>query len=385
MNEPVRTAFVARSILTRLETLIGLAVVGTLAVLLGLTTLTMSGSTSEEREIEYTQRGEFSYTAQTPQDSVYGPEGLATGEPIVGDVAGPVTARFDYQFDTDADAEVQGTAGMNAIVTLASGLTRTFPVVVDADFRGQQVTMRGTLRIGAITDYIAEASSVAGDSGYSPASVRLVPHVEVDGTLDGRTLEALYAPELTFSQQGSTLTPADAIAEESTADPLKPRATGSVEYAATVDNTVPMPILDPPVRPTMISAFVVAAVCLLLVLLLSRPLFSGGAGGEAERISALYGSLLVEVRGLSTSQAPIADVAGIEALIDVAKKYEAVVMHVTGDHGDDYLVWDSGMVYRYRSLHGSEGRTARSDRGGVSDGAEPLLHEATRWKRRTRR
>jgi hypothetical protein len=37
----------------------------------------------------------------------------------------------------------------------------------------------------------------------------------------------------------------------------------------------------------------------------------------------------------------------MSALVEVAKRYESMIMHRQHDHGDDYMVWDSGMVYRH--------------------------------------
>ena len=45
----------------------------------------------------------------------------------------------------------------------------------------------------------------------------------------------------------------------------------------------------------------------------------------------------------------MADVLSIEALADLAKRYESMIMHVRGAEVHDYLVWDNGLLYRYQT------------------------------------
>jgi hypothetical protein len=87
--------------------------------------------------------------------------------------------------------------------------------------------------------------------------------------------------------------------------------------------------------------------CLLLGLLLARPLMRGGSGDEA-RIRTLYGSQIVDVHGLTLRDGPVADVTSMDSLADLAKRYESMIMRLPGLDGDEYLVWDNGLTYRYR-------------------------------------
>ncbi len=40
--------------------------------------------------------------------------------------------------------------------------------------------------------------------------------------------------------------------------------------------------------------------------------------------------------------------SSLQALADLAKRHDAVIMHLAENGQDEFLVWDNGMTYRYR-------------------------------------
>jgi hypothetical protein len=44
---------------------------------------------------------------------------------------------------------------------------------------------------------------------------------------------------------------------------------------------------------------------------------------------------------------PVADVGSLDALVDLAEKYESMIMENKDVDGSTYLLWDDGMLYRY--------------------------------------
>ena len=86
---------------------------------------------------------------------------------------------------------------------------------------------------------------------------------------------------------------------------------------------------------TMAIGFCIAVICLWLGLWLGRPLLRrDDEAGAPDRIRALYGSQLIPVRDLRLPAGPIADVASIAALADLAKRYESLIMHVADEQGE---------------------------------------------------
>src|SRR5690349_13280078 len=94
------------------------SVLGVLAVALGLIALAMPPSSSKNDTLSYTQFGAFSYTGRADKTSAYGPGGLSTGEPILGDSVGRVMVDFRYHLSSKAQAQLNGNLAMQAVVSL---------------------------------------------------------------------------------------------------------------------------------------------------------------------------------------------------------------------------------------------------------------------------
>ena len=87
---------------------------------------------------------------------------------------------------------------------------------------------------------------------------------------------------------------------------------------------------------------------LLLVVLAKR----NAPFGEAGRIQAQFGHLIVPIAGTAEdlAWAPF-DVPNIEALVRLAEACDRLILHYREDTLDTYLVNDEGTVYRYQSRH----------------------------------
>ena len=354
--------------LGRLETITLVAVVGVLALTLGLAAVVMPSAAWKTQKAPYAQSGKFSYSAETPASSLYGIVGLSTGQPILSEVVGPVTAGFVYKFQAKTPTDISGTAGMVAVVKLDQGFTKRFTVAPTVPFTGSTTSISGLLPIDAIIKYV-DAASASLNAGTIAATITLQPQIKASGTVGANKLKTSYAPSLPFALSGDTLTVSNAspAADPSGAapDPLKPSKAGNVTYRTQVTNTMPLPIMHPSVPAARGIGLGTAGVCLLLVLWLARPLLQGDrTTGEQERIRALYGSQLVPVTEFTVEGGPIAEVASISALADLAKRYESMIMHLSSRAGDSYLVWDNGMLYRYRphwqTITANAGKTASS-------------------------
>jgi hypothetical protein len=341
------------SVLSRLETLTAVIVIGLLAAMLGFLALVMPSETVERRSVDYTHRGAFTYSADAPEGSLYGPEGLSTGEPILVNVVGRLHVEFHYELRTRAEGRVEGSAVMVAVVELPQGLSRKFQVGALKNFEGREATIEGTLPLRAIRRYVQSAQNTFADSAFASATVTLKPSVHLSGALAHHALDATFSPELDLAYEGSTLTapesPETTLSGDSlSADPLTPSNAGKIEFDTRVPKTVPLMIAEPSVSATRTIGFGIAGMCLVAGLVIARPLGRGGYDEEPARIRTLYGSHLIELTELSLRPGPVARVGTIEALVDLAKNYESKIMHVTGPEGDSYSVWDNGLLYEYR-------------------------------------
>lgn len=369
-DQPAKAPAVAR-----LESLTAVAIVGILALALGLAGLVLPATKAVNRTVHYTQSGAFDYSAAAKESSVYGVSGLRTGEPIITKLVGPVRTRFTYQLHAATSASLGGTTALDASVKLSQGFQRTFVIAAETSFSGATASVSGALPIHDIKAYVRSAEQSIGigaAAAFGGVTVTLRPHVKVQGAVAGRALATTYSPELSFSFDGSTLTPSDGtqaggaaapVGGSAAASPFHPSKSGSVSYHAAVANTVSLAVVHPTVSTARIVGFGLAGLCLLITLWLARPLLRSRDGtGERDRIAALYGAFLVPTDSIIVPDVPVADVSSMDALADLAKRYEARILHVRGDGDaemDCYLVWDNGMLYRYRSAAPSPARHVR--------------------------
>lgn len=336
----------------RLELLTAAVVALVLALALGVTSLLMPTNTTETRKATYTQSGRFTYSADVPKDSVYGPTGLATGAPIITSVAHRVEFRFTYNLTSKAPTDgMHGNHTMIAQIDLGNGLKRDIPLTTKRHFRGTTFTTTGTLETRQL-DTLSKLAQKVDPSFSDQLTVAIIPDVMVTGHIADQHSSAAFHPKLIFEFDGKILTlhqdTASNSGSEGSSGPLKPTTSGTVSYRQVVDNTIPLVVLHPTVTQGRIAGFGAALVVLGWALWLARPLLGRREAEDSpDRIQMLYGSRLVHVDSLSVTDGPVADVTSIAALAELAKRYESVIMHLDGGE-DSYVVWDNGFLYRYK-------------------------------------
>jgi hypothetical protein len=339
----------------RLEAVTAISVVGLLALVIGLVAFAVPATKGSTARIGYQQDGAFSYRGATPSGSIYGATGVTSGEPIAINIVKVVDARFTYRLTSPAAVSARGTQSLVAVVKLGSGLTRRFTVEPEQTFNGTTFTATGSLPTQSILQYVNASNAALSGTAPTAATVSVVAQIKAAGRVGTRPFTTSYSPSLPFTLTGSTLTlsqpstTSSVVHIGSAADAaLKPSRGGSVSYRSNTAGTMPLLVAHPSVTVTREVAIGLALLCLVLALMVGRPLTRGGTpSNERDRVRALYGSLLVPVRDLATPGAAIAEVATMGSLAEVAKRYEAMIMHHRRDDGDDYMVWDNGMLYRH--------------------------------------
>jgi hypothetical protein len=69
---------------------------------------------------------------------------------------------------------------------------------------------------------------------------------------------------------------------------------------------------------------------------------------EPTRIRAAHGDYLVSISKFAAPRAgAVADVRSIDDLVQMAKKYDSMIMELSGGSSTAYLLWDNGFLYRY--------------------------------------
>lgn len=81
-------------------------------------------------------------------------------------------------------------------------------------------------------------------------------------------------------------------------------------------------------------------------------------------------SIIVAATDVHLRGAPVADVESLDALVEIAKKYETMILELPVHEHTEYLLWDDGMVFRFR---------VTDDQIQVPSAADPSPLVKLRW------
>jgi hypothetical protein len=296
----------------------------------------------------YTHEGTFSYAATTAPGAVY-PSGEVEREmPVFTRLVDTLAVSFSYRLAAAQAADVQGTIGLDAVVRDTTGWERTLPIAQPTAFRGATAAAEGTFDVSAFETLVRDAREQTA-APLAGISVELRPRVDVAATVGATSVEDVFAPRLAFSYDNTTLRPLPPTgAASDAAPPFAPRHAepGSELVAATVGiGAFALTVGD--ARTMAALGFVTSLVAL----------FAGGAllaarreRDPAARIAVRHGSRIVHARAVVPEDRWVTEVDDIDDLARIADAYDRVILRVTDDADDVYLVDDGIAVYRYR-LH----------------------------------
>ena len=322
--------------------LLGAAVLGVLALVLGIVAVRRPLTRRASQEVGYTQTGAFRYTAATPPQ-VYDADHASTGEPLFLRLSEAAPVSFEYRFTSAAPRDGGGTYRLLARLGQDNGWQRTLELVPEKSFTGDSFTVSGVLNLVQVQELMR---TVEQQTGVRPqkATVAIVPEVRVSGTLGGAPLQAAFAPALTFRYDPLQLV----VEREGREDPLKPSKGGAVRRMTDAPNRLSLLFVGGTVRQARALALtgLVAAALAGLVALLLR--YQTGRAAEPTRIRARYRALLLQVRGDDPSAGTrVIEVARIEDLAKLAVQDGRMILHRDDGAVQHYSVVDGDLVYRY--------------------------------------
>ncbi len=334
---------------------VGFGVAVALAGLLTVVAFTKSSRAPAQIAVPYTQSGTFAYSAPAAPGAAY-PDGRATtGDPLFLRLVHTLDVSFSYRFASSAEHRVAGTIGLVATIASSTGWTRTFVVARPHSFTGDRADVSGAIDLRGFASLLAHLeTSTQVASSYA---VTLTPQVQSGGTVSGSRLTATYAPQLGFSLDANELQPTlpGTIGHPSTpsqADPMRPRASGSVEASRMMPAS--LSFLGKNLRVVAVRVFslvlLAAALCFLIGFAAGDLLGHRMHGTEADNILARYRNLLVQVvhvRDPSTQRVVV--VSDMSALARIAARYDRMILHETVAGHDAYFVAEDGVLYRYEA------------------------------------
>ena len=322
------------------------AIAFVLFVVLGVTAWSASETSTRSVAELYAHEGAFSYSATTAPGPVYPTGEVDRGMPVFTRLVDALAVSFAYRLDATQAAAVHGTIALDAVVHDTTGWERILPIAPPTAFDGTSATAEGELDVSAFEALVRQAR-VQTAAPLAGISVELRPRVDVEGTVGGTNVDDAFAPRLAFSYDNTTLRALSPVgASTDTAPPFEPRR---VQAGSEL---VPAAVGVGPLALSVDDARTMAALGLvtsLVVLIVGGGLLIGRSGSEpADRIATRHGSRIVHARAVVPEERWVTEVDDIDDLARIADAYDRVILRVTEDGEDVFLVDDGIAVYRYR-------------------------------------
>lgn len=297
---------------------------------------------AQTEEISYTHTGAFSYRAAAP-NGIYDGDSATTGEPIFWQLSNQLDVAFDYELKADAPTTIEGSAQLDATLSSADGWRRTLALSQLQPFDGKVPTLRGSVDLDQIRTLIDSLETRAG-LPRREYLLTISPHIQIDGSVNGETLQDTFSPKLVFRSDEFQLS----LVRDDEQDSLLPVKAAILKHETLVEQR-----LFPNVPLTVGTARLAAPIVLVLALVVAGvcgfPLLHDLRRNETARIRLRYGGLLADATPIATQSRIEIVVADIDTLARIAERQGALMLHDTTAFPPRYLVCNGDTMYTYRS------------------------------------
>lgn len=322
-----------------------LGVASVLFAVLAIVSFTRPVTVTEPVAEAYVHQGRFEYSASVRRNQVYPDGRVTTGEPIFLRLVPRLRVSFAYRLEARQPVEANGRVRLDARLSDGRGWDRLVQLAPERSFRGEQVSVRGTIDLRAIEALVEEMRRLTGSS-QSAYTVTVLPRITVTGQAGRDPIDATFAPALPFDLGDLRLQPNLQEAGQGVG-PFAPReGVGGTHVAA---GRLELGALSLPVGTARRLSLIGFVASLLLGALALAALLQRYRGEEHERIAARYGHLLLPVRSRPQEWTRVTDLADIDGLVRLAEQHDRLIFHVVDEHEHAYLVEEDGSVYRYRT------------------------------------
>lgn len=314
-------------------------------------------SSTVER-LRYDQTGQFHYTATTSPSSLYptgtvGPVSPGSGEPpkaIYAPDAPSIDLGFHYALSPALAPPPIGFHGeISAVAVVTSGengWSKSLELLPPTPFTGITADVRLPVDLESVQETIA---TIEKETKFSSGTydVTVIPTVHVTGQLGANKVDDTYAPPFRI-----TLAKSQTILDTN----LSRSETRKQEDKVMLPQHMTLLFASTTVSQARWVSSALTAVALLATLGLAAVVFLGLGRGEAARIRARYGSMVISVADsdVLAEKSQQIRLATIQDLVRLANKDSRVILHqVQGDGSDAYFVQDGALTYLYVSPAGS--------------------------------
>lgn len=322
---------------------VGLGVAAALFAGIGLFGVVPGGASPEGKEPAYRHTGVFSYRGDAPTSPVYQDGEISTGEPVFLAVARDIEVSFDYAFESETDHAVDGTASLVAEVGDGSGWAYEFPLAGEERIVGGKHHLSATLEPGRARRLVNRVQALTGVAitGYT---LKVVPRVEVTGTVGDAHIAESFAPELVFQLDAfkMSLVP---TATDAAAGPLRPAQSGGATGPDA--GATPGPLGLAPERWKLLL-LVAAVVCAGGAAAIATGVLAVGDDDEHGRVARRHGVDIVPVAALLAPESgATVDVGSMEGLVRLADQHGGVVLRAESGGTPTFVVQHEAVSYRF--------------------------------------
>jgi signal peptidase I len=327
---------------------VGLGALTAACAVLGATAYTRPTTTTAPTEIDYTQAGEFSYSATAPAGPVYPSGQVNTGDPVYLRLVPALDIEFAYTFSSSSTRAAAGTIALAAEVADGTGWTHRVQLRRPTAFDGERAKVTGRLAVADLQALLARVHAATGVQGGTP-TITVLPDIRVDATFAGGPASDRFHPRMQFQLDPLQLRlPASPATSDGTPadDVLRPHSEGTITQPGLAPARLELmgrSVTVTDARRVGLGALPAALATLAVGVALSRRL-----RGERARIELRHGHRIVPVvgEGGDTNTASV-DVTNMRDLARLAEQHDSLILHQRTDRGDVYLLQTDHTVYRY--------------------------------------
>ena len=342
-----------------------LAPFGQSALLLGLAGMVVFGvitlgamltstSRAAPAPASYTQSSTITYTSGPDVAGLYDGDRAATGDPIFLAAAEYLDVKAAYALSSEETIEANGVARLEAIVADDEGWQRTITLISGARIGARGSEVSGRLELADVQELIAQREEITGVA-LREYRVTLAASFETTGAIAELPFEGEIGSGITFTLREERLFVADRRLSRDEVGRIV--IGGQLEREFQVANAISVLGIEWETREARRVGAVGLLASIAFTLVLGMFMTSSLRRGEAARIQARYGPLLVPVddAGIALGVRMI-DMGNMRALATLATRYQEPILHLVRGRTHEYVIYRGERGYRYTTTERPRGR-----------------------------